>query len=182
MWSDRKFKIIWMIIKCLIKQQRNRVASSDRHFRMLLRAVYLLTYFYQWWIVVFKWCNVENVLVWFLFSLVSFQLVKAIKYSFFVFVFNGKSLSLWLLCYITYNQTVMLPFSLFCINLFKLFMQLKMVQKRRFDDDDDEIFEVSSKLPRQLEDNNQLVSFSESVFPGNASQVPQTLGEAFSLC
>lgn len=61
-------------------------------------------------------------------------------------------------------------------------MQLKMVQKRRFDDDDDEIFEVSSKLPRQLEDNNQLVSFSESVFPGNASRVPQTLGEAFSLC
>jgi len=61
-------------------------------------------------------------------------------------------------------------------------MQLKMVQKRRFDDDDDEIFDVSSKLPRQLEDNNRLVSFSESVFPGNASQVPQTLGEAFSLC
>ncbi|XP_030949596.1 uncharacterized protein LOC115973471 [Quercus lobata] len=54
-----------------------------------------------------------------------------------------------------------------------------MVQKRRFDDDDDEIFDVSSKLPRQLEDNNRLVSFSESVFPGNASQVPQTLEGGF---
>jgi hypothetical protein len=56
-----------------------------------------------------------------------------------------------------------------------------MVQKRRFDDDDDEIFEVSSKVPRQLEHSNQLVSFSESVFPEDASQIPHTLGETFSL-
>ncbi|XP_059443195.1 uncharacterized protein LOC132175319 [Corylus avellana] len=52
-----------------------------------------------------------------------------------------------------------------------------MVQKRRFDDD--EVLEVSSKLPRQLGHSNQLVSFSESVFPEDTPQIPHKLEGGF---
>lgn len=49
-----------------------------------------------------------------------------------------------------------------------------MVQKRSLDDE--EIF-VSFKHPRQVGHNKELVSFSESVFPGDVSEEPETLGE-----
>ncbi|XP_009338591.1 uncharacterized protein LOC103930912 [Pyrus x bretschneideri] len=47
-----------------------------------------------------------------------------------------------------------------------------MVQKRSLDDE--EIF-VSFKHPRQVGHNKELVSFSESVFPGDVSEEPETL-------
>lgn len=52
-----------------------------------------------------------------------------------------------------------------------------MVQKRRFEDE--EVLEVSSKLPRQLGHSDQLVSFSESVFPEDTSHIPHTLENGF---
>lgn len=51
-----------------------------------------------------------------------------------------------------------------------------MVQKRPYDDE--EIFKITVKHPRQVEPSKQLVSFSESVFPvDDASRTPRTLGE-----
>ncbi|XP_054805662.1 uncharacterized protein LOC129308528 [Prosopis cineraria] len=47
-----------------------------------------------------------------------------------------------------------------------------MVQKRPFDAE--EMLEVSFKHPKQAGPSNQLISFSESVFPGNSSQIPET--------
>ncbi|CAN6717700.1 unnamed protein product [Malus baccata var. baccata] len=52
------------------------------------------------------------------------------------------------------------------------FQQFNMVQKRSLDDE--EIF-VSFKHPRQVGHNKELVSFSESVFPGDVSEEPETL-------
>lgn len=49
-----------------------------------------------------------------------------------------------------------------------------MVQKRPLDDE--QIF-VSFKHPRQVGHSKELVSFSESVFPEDVSEKPQTLGE-----
>ena len=51
-----------------------------------------------------------------------------------------------------------------------------MVQKRPFDTA--EIFEVSFKHPKHVETNNQLVSFSESVFPDDVSRthIPKNSG------
>ncbi|KAI9088365.1 hypothetical protein K1719_029814 [Acacia pycnantha] len=46
-----------------------------------------------------------------------------------------------------------------------------MVQKRPFDAE--EMLEVSFKHPKQAGLSNQLVSFSESVFPENSSQIPE---------
>jgi hypothetical protein len=70
-------------------------------------------------------------------------------------------------------------FPRFALTSFNSILQYKMVQKRRYDDD--EVLEVSSKLPRQLGHSNQLVSFSESVFPEDSPQFPHKLGETFSL-
>lgn len=50
-----------------------------------------------------------------------------------------------------------------------------MVQKRPYDDE--EIFKISFKHPRQVEHSKQLISFSESVFSEDASGIPQNLGE-----
>uniref|UniRef100_A0A803R0B8 Uncharacterized protein n=1 Tax=Cannabis sativa TaxID=3483 RepID=A0A803R0B8_CANSA len=51
-----------------------------------------------------------------------------------------------------------------------------MVQKRPYDEE--EIFKISFKHPRQIEDSKQLFSFSESVFSESASEMmPKTLGE-----
>ncbi|KAF7838511.1 AT-rich interactive domain-containing protein 2 [Senna tora] len=47
-----------------------------------------------------------------------------------------------------------------------------MVQKRPFDAE--EMLEVSFKHPKQVGPSNQLVSFSESVFPENSSEMPKT--------
>ncbi|XP_057951399.1 uncharacterized protein LOC131146099 isoform X2 [Malania oleifera] len=47
------------------------------------------------------------------------------------------------------------------INIFVLFVVVKMVQKRPFNDE--ELYKVSSKHPRQLEHNNELVPFLEFV-------------------
>ncbi|KAL5746759.1 hypothetical protein ACOSQ2_024056 [Xanthoceras sorbifolium] len=51
-----------------------------------------------------------------------------------------------------------------------------MVEKRPFDGD--EIFEVSSKHPRQVEHSNQLFSSSELVFPEDDPHISHTSGEA----
>lgn len=53
-------------------------------------------------------------------------------------------------------------------------MQIIMVQKRPFDDE--EMLEVSFKHPKQVGPSNQLVSFSESVFPENSSEMPKISG------
>ena len=50
-----------------------------------------------------------------------------------------------------------------------------MVQKRRYDEED--VFTISFKHPRPLEHGKELVSFSESVFPEDASETQQCLGE-----
>ncbi|KAF3438118.1 hypothetical protein FNV43_RR20874 [Rhamnella rubrinervis] len=52
-----------------------------------------------------------------------------------------------------------------------------MVQKRPYDDE--EIFMISFKHPRQVEHNKQLISFSESVFPEDASGIRQTVDNGF---
>lgn len=54
------------------------------------------------------------------------------------------------------------------------FLQLIMVQKRPFDNE--EMLEVSFKHPKQVEPSNQLVSFSESVFPEGACHIHKTSG------
>ncbi|XP_062116595.1 uncharacterized protein LOC133830604 [Humulus lupulus] len=53
-----------------------------------------------------------------------------------------------------------------------------MVQKRPYDEE--EIFKVSFKHPRQVEDSKQLFSFSESVFSESASEMPKTLEDGFT--
>lgn len=50
-----------------------------------------------------------------------------------------------------------------------------MVQKRPYDDE--EVFRISYKHPRQAEHTKELVSFSESVFPVDVSEFPRSLGE-----
>ncbi|KAF4403125.1 hypothetical protein G4B88_027896 [Cannabis sativa] len=54
-----------------------------------------------------------------------------------------------------------------------------MVQKRPYDEE--EIFKISFKHPRQIEDSKQLFSFSESVFSESASEMmPKTLEDGFT--
>lgn len=53
-------------------------------------------------------------------------------------------------------------------------LQINMVQKRPLEDE--QIF-VSFKHQRQVGHSKELVSFSESVFAGDVSRKPQTLGE-----
>lgn len=50
-----------------------------------------------------------------------------------------------------------------------------MVQKRSFDDE--ELYEISSKHPRQLEHNHHLISFLEFVPFDDPLQKPRVQGE-----
>lgn len=55
------------------------------------------------------------------------------------------------------------------------FLELNMVQKRPFDDE--ELYEISSKHPRQLEHNHHLISFLEFVPFDDPLQKPRVQGE-----
>lgn len=63
----------------------------------------------------------------------------------------------------------------FFMNLVFFVSQLNMVQKRPFDDE--ELYEISSKHPRQLDHNNHLLSFLEFVPFDDYLQKPRVPGE-----
>ncbi|KAA8541010.1 hypothetical protein F0562_024852 [Nyssa sinensis] len=81
-------------------------------------------------------------------------------------------------CFLQLTGQISISLGICCFVWCRLLFEVNMVQKRPFGDE--ELYEVSSKHPRQLEYSNQLVSVLEFVPSDNATQKPKTSGEGFA--